>query len=190
MSKLSIAVSGSDHVEGDSSALCTVVEYGDYQCPACGEAYPIVKRLQKTFGSSMRLVFRNFPLAELHPYAEHAAEAAEFSAAGGKFWEMHDLLFVHQEDLQDDVLLVLADRLKLPRVGLQRALAASSYSTRIKADISGGVRSGVNGTPTFFINGLRHDGAFDFETLSEAIQSQMPTMRADQGIHHEHPIRR
>jgi protein-disulfide isomerase len=95
MSKLSIAVSDSDHIAGDASALCTVVEYGDYQCPACGEAYPMVKRLQEAFGARMRLVFRNFPLAELHPYAEHAAEAAEFSAAGNKFWPMHDLLFVN-----------------------------------------------------------------------------------------------
>ena len=190
MSKLSIAVSGSDHIEGDTSALCTVVEYGDYQCPACGEAYPIVKRLQEAFGASMRLVFRNFPLAELHPYAEHAAEAAEFSAAGDKFWPMHDLLFVNQEDLQDDVLLELADRLQLSKVDLQHSLAVSSYSARIKADMNGGVRSGVNGTPTFFINDLRHDEAFDFETLSAAIQSQRPTKPVDQRMHHEHPARR
>jgi protein-disulfide isomerase len=189
MSTLSVAVSESDHVDGDPSAPCTVVEYGDYQCPACGEAYPIVKRLQASFGTSMRLVFRNFPLAELHPLASHAAEAAEFAAVGGQFWAMHDLLFANQQDLRDDVLSRLVERLKLPAEGLRQALARSSYAGRIDADIDGGIRGGVNGTPTLFINGQRHDDAFDLQTLSAAVQARLPTARSGMSMQSDHSQR-
>ncbi len=170
MSKLSIAVSADDHIQGDPSAECSLVEYGDYECPHCGAAYPIVKRLQKHFGKRLSFVFRNFPLAQIHPWAEPAAEVAEFAGANSKFWEMHDLLFENQESLGNALFLELADKLDLSLSQLQTALADSTYRARVRADFAGGARSGVNGTPTYFINGKRHNGPLDFDSLSEAIE--------------------
>ena len=173
MSKLTIPVSAEDHAQGDANAKCTLVEYGDYQCPYCGEAYPIVKQLQKRFGKDLRVVFRNFPLTEMHPHAEHAAETAEFAAANGKFWEMHDLLYQDQENLGDSALSGYAGKLGLSADKLCEALEAQTYRTHVRDDFSGGVRSGVNGTPTFFLNGQRHDGSFDYDTLAAAVQQEI-----------------
>lgn len=173
MSRLTIPVTAEDHAQGDASAKCTLVEYGDYQCPYCGDAYPIVKQLQKHFGKDLRVVFRNFPLAEMHPHAEHAAETAEFAAASGKFWEMHDLLYQDQEELGDEALAGYAGQLGLPADRLDAALEAGAYRTRVRDDFSGGVRSGVNGTPTFFLNGQRHDGSFDYDTLAAAVRQEI-----------------
>jgi protein-disulfide isomerase len=170
MSKLSVPVSDKDHRQGDPDAPCTLVEYGDYQCPSCGHAYPIVKRVQKHFGKRLLFVFRNFPLSEMHPYAEPAAEAAEFAATHTKFWEMHDLLFENQDRLDNALLFQLAQQLHLDPEKLRQALASSEFEPRVRADFRGGVRSGVNGTPTFFINGQRHDGAYDYASLTEAIE--------------------
>ena len=173
MANLRPPVTPEDHVQGSENAQVTLVEYGDYECPHCGRAYSIIKRIQKHFGKSLRFVFRNFPLSELHPQAESAAESAEFAGACGKFWEMHDLLFENQERLSGALYLELAEQLSLPIEALQRALEEGTYRTRVRADFSSGVRSGVNGTPTFFINGKRHDGPFDYETLAPAIQEQI-----------------
>ncbi len=171
MSKLAIAVSDKDHRQGDPQAACTLVEYGDYQCPSCGQAYPIVKRVQKHFGKRISFVFRNFPLSQMHPYAESAAETAEFAGAQGKFWEMHDLLYEKQARLADEGLLEeLAQELDLSAEALLAALKTKEFQPRVRTDFTGGVRSGVNGTPTFFINGQRHDGAYDFASLVEAIE--------------------
>jgi protein-disulfide isomerase len=169
MSRLSIPVNGNDHMQGNGDAPWTLVEYGDYECPMCGRAYPIVKRSQERLGDRLKFVFRNFPLREIHPYAEHAAETAEFAATDGQFWEMHDLLFENQETLEDEFLFQLAAEIGLSAHKLRGTLAAETYRNRIDADFRGGIRSGVNGTPTFFINGARHDGSYDFETLLEAI---------------------
>ena len=169
MSKLTLPVSDKDHCQGASDAPCTLVEYGDYQCPSCGHAYPIVKRVQKHFGKRLLFVFRNFPLSEMHPYAEPAAETAEFAAAQHKFWEMHDLLYENQDRLDDALLFRLAEQLHLDPEKLRQALASREFEPRVRTDFRGGVRSGVNGTPTFFINGQRHDGAYDFASLVEAI---------------------
>ena len=173
MSTLKVLVSPSDHVQGDAGAACTLVEYGDYECPHCGHAYPIVKLIQKHFGKRLRFVFRNFPLNESHPHAESAAESAEFAGAHGKFWEMHDLLFENQDRLSGDLYLELAQELQLAPADLQRALEERKYRARVRADFSGGVRSGVNGTPTFFINGQRHDGPFEYEDLMGAIEEAL-----------------
>jgi protein-disulfide isomerase len=170
MSKLSVPVSDKDHRQGDPDAPCTLVEYGDYQCPSCGHAYPIVKRVQKHFGKRLLFVFRNFPLSEMHPYAESAAETAEFAGAHHKFWEMHDLLYENQDRLDDALLFQLAQQLQLDPEKLRQALASKEFEPRVRADFRGGVRSGVNGTPTFFINGQRHDGAYDYASLVEAIE--------------------
>ena len=137
--------------------------------PHCGRAYAIVKLVQAHFGKRLRFVFRNFPLSEMHPHAESAAEAAEFVGANRKFWEMHDLLFESQDRLGEALYVELAERLGLSPAGLLKALADGAYEARVRADFNGGVRSGVNGTPTFFINGHRHDGAFEFEDLVLAI---------------------
>jgi protein-disulfide isomerase len=169
MTKLAVAVSARDHRQGDEDAPCTLVEYGDYQCPSCGQAYPIVKRLQKHFGKRMSFVFRNFPLTQMHRYAEPAAETAEFAGAHQKFWQMHDLLYENQGRLNDDLLVELAQALHLAPAQLLQALKTKEFQPRVRADFNGGVRSGVNGTPTFFINGQRHDGSYDFASLVEAI---------------------
>jgi protein-disulfide isomerase len=170
MSKLSVPVSDKDHRQGDPDAPCTLVEYGDYQCPSCGQAYPIVKRVQKHFGKRLLFVFRNFPLSEMHPYAEPAAETAEFAGAHHKFWEMHDLLYENQDRLEDALLFQLAKQLQLDPEKLRQALASKEFEPRVRTDFRDGVRSGVNGTPTFFINGQRHDGAYDYASLVEAIE--------------------
>jgi protein-disulfide isomerase len=170
MATLKTPVTPEDHVEGPENAAATLVEYGDYECPHCGRAYPIVKRVQKHFGKGLRFVFRNFPLSEMHPNAESAAETAEFAGTQGKFWEMHGGLFENQDRLGGPLYLDLAQELGLPSAELRQALEESKYKRRVRADFSGGVRSGVNGTPTFFINGKRHDGPFDYESLVLAIE--------------------
>lgn len=164
-------VSIQDHAQGLDDAPLTLVEYGDYQCPHCGHAYPIVKNLQRHFGESLRFVFRNFPLSEMHPMAEAAAEAAEFAARNGKFWEMHDSIFEHQTQLSPDLLLQLAQAHGLAAGSLQEALEKRTFLERVKSDFSSGIRSGVNGTPTFFINGRRHEDDFDYETLVTALEA-------------------
>ena len=173
MSRLNPPVSDQDYSLGIGTAPCTLVEYGDYQCPYCGQAYPIVKQVTRHFGADLRFIFRNFPLAEMHPNAEHAAESAMFAGKHGKFWEMHDLLYENQRSLADDDLFALAGSLRLDEDALREALASGTFQPAVKADFRGGVHSGVNGTPTFFINGQRHDAAFDLETLSSAIQARI-----------------
>jgi protein-disulfide isomerase len=172
MAKLRTPVTPEDHIQAPEDAEVTLVEYGDYECPHCGSAYTIVKRVQKHFEKNLRFVFRNFPLNEIHPHAESAAEAAEFAGDHGKFWEMHDLLFENQERLSVPLYLGLAEKLSLPPEALQQALEEGKFTARVRADFSSGVRSGVNGTPTFFINGERHEGPFDYESLLLAIQAE------------------
>lgn len=171
MSTLSVPVNDKDHVQGTASAKFTLVEYGDYECPHCGKAYPIVKRLQKHFGDKLRFVYRDFPLTQIHPQAEPAAEVAQFAGAHGKFWEMHDLLYESQDQLGPELYEELAGELKLPLDEMRQAVADGKYRPHVRADFTGGVRSGVNGTPTFFINGTRHNGPFDYDVLVAAIQS-------------------
>jgi protein-disulfide isomerase len=170
MATLKTPVTPQDHIQGREDAQATLVEYGDYECPHCGAAYRIIKRVQKHFGRTLRFVFRNFPLREMHPHAESAAEVAEFAGVQGKFWEMHDHLFENQERLSGPLYSELAGELRLSPAALWEALEDGKYRNRVRADFSSGVRSGVNGTPTFFINGKRHDGAVDYESLVLAIQ--------------------
>jgi protein-disulfide isomerase len=171
MSELKLPVSDRDHVQGPETARVTLVEYGDYECPYCGQAYPIVKALQKELGNDLRFVFRNFPLSQMHPHAEHAAETAEAAAAQGKFWEMHDYLYEHQQALDDSHLANYAAQIGLDTDRFIQEMESQTYTERVKEDFMSGVRSGVNGTPTFFINGTRHDAPFDFRTLLQAIQN-------------------
>lgn len=160
-----------DHIQGPVNATLTLVQYGDYQCPFCGAAYPEVKTVQKELGSQLRFVFRNFPLTNVHEFAMQAAETAETASAQGKFWEMHDFLYEHQKSLGDpSVALDYARRLGLDIQKFQRDLSQHTSLPRINEDFEGGVRSGVNGTPTFYVNGIRHDGAPTAEELVGALQ--------------------
>src|SRR5213594_2369343 len=147
-----------DHVAGPATAPVTLVEYGDFECPSCRKAWPMVKELQRRLGKNLRFVFRNFPLTKLHPNAARAAEAAEAAAAQGAFWQMHDRLFERQFALEDDNLIEYATELGLDAARVARELAAHVYKAQVRDDFMSGVKSGVNGTPTFFINGVRHDG--------------------------------
>jgi protein-disulfide isomerase len=160
-----------DHIQGPADARVTLVEYGDYECPYCGAAYPILKDVQGRMGDRMRFVFRNFPITTSHPHAEQAAEAAETAAAQGRFWPMHDLLYENQRNLEDDDLRGYAAQLGLDLDAFDRDLGGHVHAARVREDFMSGVRSGVNGTPTFYVNGVRHDGAYDAETLLAALTS-------------------
>jgi len=172
---LTLPVSQRDHQQGPETAPVTLLEYGDYECPYCGEAYPIVKEIQRRLGNRLRFVFRNFPLTQSHPHAQHAAEAAEAAAAQEKFWQMHDCLFEHQRALDDAHLVHYALALHLDEETFKREMTEHVYTNRVREDFLSGVRSGVNGTPTFFINGARHDESYELETLLAAIEAAMPS---------------
>jgi protein-disulfide isomerase len=168
---------GRDHIRGPADAAVTLVEYGDYECPYCGAAYLIVKEVQARMGDRLRFVFRNFPISTSHPHAERAAEAAEAAAAQGRFWPMHDLLYENQQRLGNEDLHGYAERLGLDPERFDRELTQHVHAGRVHDDFLSGVRSGVNGTPTFYINGTRHDGSFDTETLLTALQRAAPSGR-------------
>jgi protein-disulfide isomerase len=159
-----------DHIQGPAHAAVTLVEYGDYECPYCGAAYPIIKEVQARMGDRLRFVFRNFPITTSHPHAEQAAEAAEAAAIRDRFWEMHDLLYENQKRLRDEDLLGYAEKLGLDVVAFERELAEHVHTARVREDFMSGVRSGVNGTPTFYINGVRHDDSYDVKTLIAALE--------------------
>lgn len=169
--KLALPVGDRDHAEGLPDAPVTLVEYGDYECPHYGRAYPIVKEVQRRLGKQLRFVFRNFPLASLHPHAEHAAEAAECAATLGHFWEMHDALFEHQNSLDDRHLATCASAIGLDKARFEHDLSTHVHAPRVREDFLSGVRSGVNGTPTFFINGIRFEDSWDAETLTDALKA-------------------
>ncbi len=161
---------GRDHIQGPADAPVTLVEYGDYQCPYCGAAHPIVQEVQVRMGDRLRFVFRNFPISTSHPRAEQAAEAAEAAAAQGRFWPMHDLIFENQKRLRDRDLRDYAEQVGLDLERFDAELAEHVHAARVHEDFMSGVRSGVNGTPTFFVNGARHDDSYDAETLLAALQ--------------------
>jgi protein-disulfide isomerase len=175
MSPLKTSVGEDDHRRGDVNAPCVLVEYGDYECPHCRAALPLVHRIERHFGARLCFVFRNFPMTQMHFNAEAAAEATEFAASQdttqAKYWEMHDLLFRNQERLGLDLYLELASQLGLDQEALHDALQSGAFQKRVRADFAGGVRSGVNGTPTFFINGERFNGPRDFEHVVAAIDA-------------------
>jgi len=169
MSSLRTPVSKTDHMQGDSATKCAFVEYGDYECPYCREAYTKVTRLRHHFGDKLLYIFRHFPLTNIHPYAEPAAKAAEFGGDHGVFWEMHDGLYENQERLGEPLFLRLADQLGLDSQELSERLTEGTYRHMVQADFNSGVRSGVNGTPTFFINDVRYDGSLDYDGIAAAV---------------------
>ncbi len=170
---LTVPVSERDHVRGPSTAPLTMLEYGDYECPYCGAAHPIVKQVERLLEGDLRFAYRHFPLSEIHPHAYQAAEAAEAAGAQGRFWEMHDLLFEHQDRLGTQDLLGYAEALGLDLARFAHDLESHAHAPRLREDFLSGVRSGVNGTPTFFINGVRHNGGYDLPTLVEALREAL-----------------
>ena len=172
-SLLTLPVGPRDHIAGPESAPVTLVEYGDFECPQCAAAYPIVERLRDTFGARLRFVFRHFPLTNSHPHAQHAAEAAEWAASQGEgaFWPMYNALYGARADLNDRKLVSIAAGLGLPAVELDKAWAAHTFIPRVKEDFTSGIKSGVTGTPSFFINGARHEGGWDEIALGHALDA-------------------
>ncbi|MCW2725540.1 MAG: hypothetical protein JWN35_2461 [Frankiales bacterium] len=163
-----------DHIQGSLEAPVVMVEYGDFQCPFCGAAHPVVKALQATMGEEMAFVFRHFPLVQVHPMAEPAAEAAEAAGAQGSFWPMHDLLFTHQEELSAPTLLQCAAAAGVPDLDrFVMELSERTWAPRVREDFESGVRSGVNGTPSFFLNGRRHEGSYDYPTMLAALRAEV-----------------
>ncbi len=165
-----------DHVRGPHRAAITVIEFGDFECPYCGQAEPVVRELLAD--TTIRYVWRNLPLTDVHPRAQMAAEAAEAAAAQGAFWPMHDLLLQHQNALTRDDLLHYAEQLDLDTARLGDDLDRGAYATRIAQDVESADLSGVSGTPTFFINGQRHYGAYDIDTLTAAITAERQRIAA------------
>ncbi len=161
-----------DHIQGPIDAPIALVEYGDYECPYCGEAYPIVKAIQERLGDRLCFAFRNFPLVNSHSHAEHAAEAAEAAGAQGRFWEMHDLLYENQDALEDEYLARYAATLGLDAERLIKEVLGGTHTARVREDFRSGARLGVNGTPSFFINGVRYDGSPDVEDLFAALTAE------------------
>lgn len=166
---LSVPVTKSDHIQGGSLAAVTLVEYGDYECPYCGQAYGLIKAIQRDLGDRLRFVFRNFPLGTAHPFAEAAAEAAEAAGAQGKFWEMHDLLYENQAELGNELIFGAASSLSLDVDRFNNEIKARKYKDRVHRDFMGGVRSGVNGTPGFFVNDIFFEGSWASGGLATAL---------------------
>lgn len=164
-------VSERDHASGSLSAPLVLLEYGDYECPHCSTAYSVIRRLRETYGDALTFVYRNFPLTNIHPHAQRAAETAEWAAPAGRFWDMHDYLYEHHNRLDDRGLRAAATALGLDARDLQTAWDTYRLIPRIKEDFLGGIQSGVGGTPKFFINGRRHDGTADFDDLRAALDA-------------------
>jgi protein-disulfide isomerase len=158
--RLNPPVNERDHVAGPDDAPVTLVEYGDYECPHCGRAHPVVKAVQRELEGQLRFVFRNFPLAEAHPHALLAAQSAEAAGAQGRFWEMHDMIFEHQDALELQDIIGYAESLGLDIARFKSELESGTYVKKVRDDFRSGVKSGVNGTPTFFVNGVRYDGSW------------------------------
>jgi protein-disulfide isomerase len=169
MAILKAPLTQGDHRRGDPDAPVILVEYGDYQCPHCAAAEPVVDALLRGFGQDLQALFRHFPLSQVHPLSEVAAEATEFAGAHDAFWPMHGAVFANQAQLSLPGIFAIAGALNLPQPALRAALEEGTYSGKVRQDFIGGVKSGVNGTPCFFINGVRHDGAYSFGALSAAI---------------------
>lgn len=152
------AVSDQDHIQGPAVASIEIVEYGDYQCPHCGAAYPVIKEIQKKFGDQIRFVYRNFPLSESHEFAMPAAVASEAAALQDKFWEMHDVIFENQNSLSNEELFKMASEAGLDIEQFKEDIQRPELEQKVESDFEGGIRSGVNGTPSFFVNGTKFDG--------------------------------
>jgi len=171
--QLTLPIGERDHVLGSPHARVALLEYGDYECPYCGAAHAVLKQVLQIMGDELRFAFRHFPLTQIHLHAQMAAEAAEAAGAQGHFWELHDLLYEHQSRLGIRDLLGHAAALSLDVRRFAVDLETHRYAPRVREDFLSGVRSGVNGTPTFFINGVRHNGGFDLGSMLSALGSAL-----------------
>ena len=170
ISQLVVPVTDRDHIRGPADAPVTLVEYGDFECPHCGRAHAILELIEQQWGHLYRLVYRHFPMTQVHPHSEAAAEISEAAATQNLFWEMHDLLFANQHALESPDLIRYGESLGIDGGWLVQALTAGIFQRRVREDFLGGVRSGVNGTPTFFVDGRRHDGPIDLFAMTAAIE--------------------
>jgi protein-disulfide isomerase len=168
--RLTVPVSQRDHVRGDLAAQLTLVEYGDYECPYCRAAHPVVREVERLLDGQLRFVYRHFPIVSAHPHAVRAAEAAEAAGAQGGFWPMHDRLYESNLVLADEILVRLAIQIGVDAQRFVADLAAGNYLDRIREDMASGQQSGVTGTPTFFVNGIRYDGPRAVASLVGALQ--------------------
>jgi protein-disulfide isomerase len=166
---LAVPVGKDDHLRGGASARVTLLEYGDFECPQCAEAYPVLKELEDKLGDQLQFAFRHFPITSAHPHAQRAAEASEWAAAQGRFWAMHDALYRRRAKLSEAVILEVAEEIGLDPAGVRHAWTTHAHFQRIKDDFRGGLRSEVAGTPTFFIQGTRYDGRWDGDNLERAL---------------------
>lgn len=172
---LSQSVSERDHIQGAKSAAVTLLMYGAYECPHCVEGNKIVKEIQQRMGDQLRFVFRHFPRTNVHPHAEAAAEVAEAAGEQGKFWEMHDKLFENYNRLDGDHLVGYAEELGLDMQQFDRAITGRNYVGKVRGDLQSGMESGVKGTPTYFINGIKHNASGEFDVLLAAIERSLHT---------------
>src|SRR6185295_15775061 len=177
--RLVLPVGERDHIQGPATAAVTLVQYGDFECPYCRAAVPIVEELQQVLGDQLRFVFRHFPLTAVHPHAQHAAEAAEAAAVEGKFFEMHGALFAHQDALDDQDLVQYAANLGIDPARVRDALGRNTYASRVLEDVESGIASGVRGTPTFYLDDIRYDGNVGVRQFLTAISDAHPEVVAD-----------
>ncbi|WP_328344018.1 DsbA family protein [Micromonospora sp. NBC_00421] len=169
--RLRVPVTEIDHIRGPADAPVTIVQYGDFQCPFCGAAYLNLVELLRQRRDTVRLVYRHFPITNLHPYAEQAAEVAEAAGHRGRFWEMHDWLYEHQDQLDPVHLSLGVEQVGLPPDEIGTEIDRHAYGDRVRHDFTGGIRSGVNGTPTLFVDDHRHEAGFDLPTLLTAVDT-------------------
>ncbi len=173
MAQLKPPVNSKDHIQGKNTAPLELVEYGDYQCPHCGHAYPIIKNVQRKLGADLKFVFRNFPLSEAHPDAFNAAVAAEAAGLQQKFWDMHDIIFENQQELDLESLFLYAKTIGLDLERFKNDIQKNMLTTKVEQDFESGVRSGVNGTPSFFINGKKYNGDWEEDVFNQYLKSQL-----------------
>lgn len=173
MTELIPAVNSNDHIYGDPDAIIELVEYGDYECPYCGRAYPIVKNIQRKLGNHLKFVFRNFPLSKIHPHAFAAAVSTEAAALQNKFWEMHDIVFENQKNLDAENIFLLAKKIGLDLEQFKNDIQQTSLTEKIKHDFSSGIRSGVNRTPSFFINGEKYEDSWEDTGLLRYLEARI-----------------
>jgi protein-disulfide isomerase len=165
LSHLLLPIQPDDHVQGPPGARLTLVEYGDYQCPPCGALFLVIQQIHEELADDVRIVYRHYPLSGSHPYAQLAAESAEAACAQGKFWEMHDLLFLHQDRIAEKSIEEFAAQLSLDMDRFRKDLKDHAFEERVREDFRRGVANGVYGTPGLFVNGVRHDGALDAQSI-------------------------
>lgn len=173
MTQLIPAVHSNDHIYGNENAALELVEYGDYECPYCGRAYPIIKSIQQELGEDLKFVFRSFPLPKIHPHAISAAIATEAAGLQDKFWEMHDIVFENQKALDAENIFLLAQAIGLDLEQFKNDIQQKELADRVEQSFESGLRSGVNRTPSFFINGKKYEGSWEENKFLQYLKDQL-----------------